>query len=114
MAAGADPALRTAVLRQQQQAGQLRRLWIGLRLGWEFAAPLTLIVGARLLLAMLGAQSWAEGLSLFPDFGAWLWAISLIMLLAGATRLVLLRRVLGRRWHAQAGALGGARTPVAE
>ena len=81
-------------LRQQQTAGQLRLLRIGLRLGWEFALPLTLLIGARLLLHALGAQSWAEGLLLFPDFGAWLWLFSLLVLLTGATRLVIMWRVL--------------------
>jgi hypothetical protein len=56
--------------------------------------PLTLLVGARLLLHALGAQSWAEGLLLFPDLGAWLWAFSLLLLLTGVLRLVLLLRVL--------------------
>lgn len=56
--------------------------------------PLALLIGARVLLHLLGAQSWAEGLLLFPDIGAWLWSISLLLLLTGATRLVLLRRVL--------------------
>jgi hypothetical protein len=81
-------------LQQQQTAGQLRRLRIGLRLGWEFALPLTLLIGARLLLHALGAQSWVEGLLLFPDFGAWLWVFSLLVLFTGATRLVLLWGVL--------------------
>jgi len=81
-------------LRQQQAAEQLRWLRIGLRLGWEFALPLTLLIGTRLLLHAVGAQSWAEGLLLFPDFGAWLWVFSLLVLLTGATRLVLLWRVL--------------------
>lgn len=84
----------TQWLRQQQTAGRLRRLRIGLRLAWEWGLPLTLLIGGRLLLHALGAQSWAEGLLLFPDFGAWLWLFSLLVLLTGATRLVLLWRVL--------------------
>jgi hypothetical protein len=83
-------------LRQQHEGGRLRLLRAGLRLGWEFSLPLTLLIGARLLLHALGAQSWDEGLLLFTDVGAWLWAISLLMLLTGATRLVLLLRVLRR------------------
>ena len=83
------------MLRQQHHAGRLRLLLVGLRLGWEFALPLTLLIGTRLLLGTaLGAQSWGEILSAFPDFGAWLWAISLLVLLTGATRFVLLLRVL--------------------
>jgi hypothetical protein len=83
-------------LRQKRQTEQLRLGWVVVRLGWDFGAPLILLLGARLLLHMLGAQSWAEGLSLFPDVGAWLWAIALLMLLTGATRLLLLCRVLRR------------------
>jgi hypothetical protein len=83
-------------LRQQHPVGRLRLLRIGLRLLWEGGVPLTLLIGARLLLHILGAQSWAEGLLLFPDIGAWLWAISLVMLLTGALRLVLLLRLLRR------------------
>ena len=81
-------------LRQQPYVGRGRLLRIGLRLVWEFGVPLTLLIGARLLLGVMGAQSWDEGLLLFPDLGAWLWAISLLVLLTGATRLVLTLRVL--------------------
>ncbi len=83
-------------LRQQHEEGRLRLLRVGLRLAWEFALPLTLLIGARLFLHALDAQSWAEGLLLFPDVGAWLWTISLVLLLTGATRLVLLLRELRR------------------
>jgi CubicO group peptidase (beta-lactamase class C family) len=81
-------------LRLQQEVGRLRRWRVALRLAWEFATPLALLVGARLLLHMLGAQSWAEGLLLFPDFGMWLWVIALLLLLSGTARLVLLLQVL--------------------
>lgn len=79
-------------LHQYQAARQLRLWQVGLRLAGEIVLPLTLLVGARLLLHVLGAQSWAEGLLLFPDFGAWLWAFSLLMLLTATARLVLLLR----------------------
>ena len=81
-------------LRQQPHVGRRHLLRIGLRLLWEFGLPLTLLIGARLLLGALHALSWAEGLLLFPDVGAWLWTISVVMLLTGATRLVLTLRVL--------------------
>ena len=71
-------------------------LRLALRLAWDWGVPLTLLLGARLLLGGMGAQSWAEGLWLFPDFIGWLWTFSLVMLLTGATRLVLLRHVLRR------------------
>lgn len=81
-------------LRQEHQAGQVRRLRLVLRLVWEFGLPLALLAAARWFLHMLGAQSWSEGLLLFPDLGAWIWVLSLLMLLTGTIRLLLLRRVL--------------------
>ena len=72
---------------------------------WEFGVPLTLLIGARLLLAALGVLSWAEALLIFPDVGAWLWAISLLMLFTGAVRLVLTLRLPrsagGEHWIAE-------------
>jgi CubicO group peptidase (beta-lactamase class C family) len=79
-------------MRAQAKAGQLRLLRVGLRIGWEVGLPLTLLTGARLLLHALGAQSWAEGLLLFPDLGLWLWVFALLLLLTGVLRLVLLLR----------------------
>jgi CubicO group peptidase (beta-lactamase class C family) len=79
-------------LRQHYQAGGLRRLRLGLRLGWELGLPLLLLIGVRLLLGSMGAQSWYEGLITFPDFIAWLWAISLVLLLTGILRGVLVLR----------------------
>jgi CubicO group peptidase (beta-lactamase class C family) len=81
---------------QRQREGRLQLVLVGLRLVWEIGLPLTLLIATRLALHRMGAQSWLEGLFLFPDFGAWLWALSLIMLLTGAIRLVLIRRILRR------------------
>ncbi len=76
-------------LRWEGRGGQLRT---GLWLVQAFGLPLALLIGARLLLQAIGAQSWAEGLLLFPDFGVWLWGISLVMLFTGVSRVILLRR----------------------
>ncbi len=85
-------------LRQQLPVGRWQLVRVGLRLAWEVSVPITLLFGVYLLLrATLGTLSWNEILLLFPDIGAWLWAISLIMLLTGAIRLGLLLRVLRRR-----------------
>ena len=85
-------------LRQHHPVGRLRLLGISLRLVWEFGAPLTLLVGVRLVLrAVIGTQSWGEDLLVFPDIGAWLWAISLVMLLTGVIRVTLLLRALRHR-----------------
>ena len=86
-----------ARLRQRHRAGRPRLALVALRLGWEFGAPLVLLGGVRLFIgANLGAQSWAEILQAFPDFTLWLWALALLVLLTGALRLALTRRVLRR------------------
>jgi CubicO group peptidase (beta-lactamase class C family) len=84
-------------LRQRQAAGRPYGWWVGLRLSWDLGVALALLGGVRLLLHLLGAQSWAEGFSLFPDLGVWLWAFCGVMLLTGITRLVLLRQSNTRR-----------------
>lgn len=84
--------LWTQWLRQQAANGRVPRLRIVLRVVWEIGLPLLLLLGVRLLLGALGAQSWAEGLLLFADIGVWLWVFSLVMLLTGAGRLVLFLR----------------------
>lgn len=89
-------------LYQQQRAGQVQMRWVGLRLGWTFGLPLVLLIGARFLLHGMGAQSWAEGVLLFPDFIGWLWALVLLMLLTGTLKLISLRRV---RRHAHSTAI---------
>lgn len=83
-------------LRRQQIAGQLRLRWVNLRLAGEIGLPVILLIGARWVLHALDAQSWAEALLLFPDFGVWLWTFVLLMLLTATIRLVLLLRVLRR------------------
>lgn len=84
----------TKQLQQRQASAQLRLRWVNLRLLWEIGLPVILLIGARLFLHLLGAQSWAEGLLLFPDFGAWLWVFAALLLLTGGLRLINLRRVL--------------------
>jgi CubicO group peptidase (beta-lactamase class C family) len=84
-------------LRQQPVISCRRLLWIGLRLAWEFAVPIMLLFGVYLFLrATIGTLSWSEILLLIPDIGAWLWTVSLVMLLSGVTHLILLWRVLRR------------------
>lgn len=80
-------------LRLQQTAGQMQLWRVGLRVLWEVTLPLSLLVGARLLLHAMGAQSWAEGLLLFPDFGVWLWLFALLMLFTGVLRFIRCQRV---------------------
>jgi hypothetical protein len=83
-------------LRQNYLVGRLRRLRVVLRLGCELCLPLLLLIGVRLALDMLGAQSWYEGLLFLPDFIAWLWTIALVVLLTGVLHAVLVLRALRR------------------
>jgi hypothetical protein len=62
---------------------------LGVRIAWEVLFPVGQLGGARLALHGMGAQSWSEGLSVFPDLGLWLWAVALVLLLTGLSRLVL-------------------------
>jgi len=75
------------------QHGRRRRWRLALRPLGEVVLALTLLGGARLVLNRMGAQSWGEGLALFPDLGIWLWALALALLLSGALRLWLLARL---------------------
>jgi len=83
-------------LRLNEQVGRPWRLRVGLRLGWEFSVPVAVLVTVRLALSVLGAQSWYEGLTLLPDFVAWLWTIALVVLLTGVLRGALVLGVLRR------------------
>jgi CubicO group peptidase (beta-lactamase class C family) len=74
---------------EKQRAGKTLPTILFANLCWYFGAPLALLVAARLLLGVMGAQSWAEGFWLFPDLGLWLWAVSLVTMLTGAARLAL-------------------------
>jgi hypothetical protein len=82
---------------REGRLGRLRLLRVGLRLVAELGVPVVLLAGVRLVIGgQMGAQSWFEILSGVPDFGAWLWAVCLLVLLTGAIRLVLTARVLRR------------------
>jgi CubicO group peptidase (beta-lactamase class C family) len=84
----------SAALRRRRSEGRARLPLVGLRLAAELGLPLVALGGMRLVLHGMGAQSWAEGLSIFPDLGAWLWTVSLLVLLTGAARLALTIRVV--------------------
>jgi len=71
-----------------------------MRLGWEVGMPVLLLSGVRLVFHILGAQSWYQILIFLPDFIAWLWVISLVVLLTGILRAVLVVRA--RRSTAEA------------
>jgi CubicO group peptidase (beta-lactamase class C family) len=83
-------------LRDDRSAGRPRTVRTVIRGGLEIALPVAVLAAARLFLHLLGAQSWAEGLALFPDTGPWLWAVCLVVMVTGVLRLTLARTV-GRR-----------------
>ncbi|MCC6456110.1 MAG: serine hydrolase, partial [Caldilineaceae bacterium] len=92
------PLLRMGRWFQAQQRNmeekRLRPWRVGLRLVWEFGLPLMLLIGTRLVLHGMGAQSWLEGFGLLTDLILWIWTLSLLMLLTAVTRFVLLRQLL--------------------
>jgi hypothetical protein len=84
-------------LRDRVRDGGAVRSWrVTTRIAWELGLPIALLGGARFLLHLAGAQSWAEGLALLPDTGTWLWALCLTVLVTGALRLVAVLRVARR------------------
>ena len=76
-------------VRVDRAAGRRRRLRTVSRTTAEIMIPVAVLGLVRLVLAQLGAQSWSEGLSLFPDTGAWLWTVCLVVMLTGILRLSL-------------------------
>ncbi|MDQ3702829.1 MAG: beta-lactamase family protein [Chloroflexota bacterium] len=80
---------------REQRFGRRSGVGVALRLACELGMPIVLLLGARVLIvARMGAQSWSEFLTVFPDFTVWFWALSLLLLLTGTLRLALTVRVL--------------------
>ncbi len=75
-------------LLERQQAGSLPLIRVGLRSAWEIGFALLFLTGMRVFIVTgLGAQSWYEVLTVFPDFIPWIWAIALIILFTGVVRM---------------------------
>ena len=78
-------------LSEWQRAGNLPRVRVIMRSVWEIGFALLFLIGVRLFLVEgLGAQSWYEVLTVFPDFALWIWLFALTMLLTGVLRLKLI------------------------
>jgi CubicO group peptidase (beta-lactamase class C family) len=95
-------------LQRDRSEGRPRTVRTAARGGLEIVIPLVVLGAVRLALHVLGAQSWAEGLALLPDTGAWLWVVCLVVLLTGVLRLAVARtasRQLAAGSPARAGAL---------
>ncbi len=80
---------------RQQRRPQFLRL--GLRLTWDVALPVAILLGVSLFASMLGATSWEWILLGWPDLGSWILAICALLLLTGILRAVLAIRVLRRK-----------------
>jgi CubicO group peptidase (beta-lactamase class C family) len=75
-------------LSERQRSGNLPRLRVMARSIWEIGFALIFLAGIRLfLVGGLGAQSWYEVLTVFPDFVIWIWLFALTVLLTGVLRL---------------------------
>jgi CubicO group peptidase (beta-lactamase class C family) len=88
------PLLR--LRRWSRRFGQRRHrvVRLGLRLAWEVALPVVLLLGAPLVASMLGVTNWYEILLWWPDVGSWILVISALLLLTAVLRAVLAIRVL--------------------
>jgi hypothetical protein len=71
-------------------------LRLGLRLTWDIALPVALLLGVSLFVSLLGVTSWFWILLIWPDLGSWLLAICALLLLTAILRAVLAIRVFRR------------------
>lgn len=88
-------------LSERQRSGNLPRFRVMARSAWEIGSALIFLAGIRLfLVAGLGAQSWYEVLTVFPDFVIWIWLFALTVLLTGVLRLKIIiqtRQDIGKK-----------------
>lgn len=83
-------------LSERQQTGNLPLIRVSLRAAWEIGFALAFLTGIRLVIVTgLGAQSWYEVLTAFPDFILWIWAFALILLTTGVIRMKLILQARG-------------------
>jgi CubicO group peptidase (beta-lactamase class C family) len=75
----------------RRQENRLPLIRVSLRAAWEIGFALAFLIGIRVIIVTgLGAQSWYEVLTVFPDFVLWVWAFALTMLLTGVIRMKLI------------------------
>jgi CubicO group peptidase (beta-lactamase class C family) len=76
---------------ESQRTGQISIVRVSLRAAWEISLGLALLTGFRLFIVTgLGAQSWYEFFTVFPDFVLWIWAFALTILITGILRMKLI------------------------
>jgi CubicO group peptidase (beta-lactamase class C family) len=85
-------------LSDSQQAGNLPFVRVTLRAAWEIVFALAFLTAIRLVIVTgLGAQSWYEVLTVFPDFVVWIWVFASIILITGVIRMKLILQARGVR-----------------
>jgi hypothetical protein len=89
------PLLRMRVwhrwLLVRRQENRMPLIRVSLRAAWEIGFALAFLIGLRVVIVTgLGAQSWYEVLTVFPDFVLWIWVFALIVLLTGVIRMRLI------------------------
>jgi CubicO group peptidase (beta-lactamase class C family) len=89
-------------LLKRQQTRDIPMVRVILRAVLEICAAVVFLVVIRtVIITGLGAQSWYEVLTVFPDFVIWIWLFALILLATGAVRMKLI--LLTRRTRIQDG-----------
>jgi CubicO group peptidase (beta-lactamase class C family) len=78
-------------LMERREAGKAPMLRVLIRAVLEILFPLIFLIGIRtVVVAGLGAQSWYEVLTVFPDFVLWIWMFALILFVTGVIRMRLI------------------------
>jgi CubicO group peptidase (beta-lactamase class C family) len=81
-------------LLERQQAGKIPMARVVLRAALEISFALFFLIVIRMVIVTgLGAQSWYEVLTAFPDFVLWIWAFALILLVTGIIRVKLILQI---------------------
>ncbi len=98
------PLLRMRVwhhwLLVRRQENRLPLIRVSLRAAWEIGFAIAFLFGIRVVIVTgLGAQSWHEVLTVFPDFVSWIWAFALTVLLTGIIRIKLILQTRRAAFH---------------
>src|SRR6266702_1157524 len=64
---------------EQRQRRRPQFIRLGLRLTWDFALPVAILLGVPLFTSLLGATSWSWILIGAPDLGSWILAICALL-----------------------------------
>ena len=72
---------------QRQQVGNLPGIRAHLRVVCEIGFALVILIGIRVFIVTgLGAQSWHEFFTVFPDFVLWIWVFAFVVFSTGVIR----------------------------